>query len=181
LAVATAPAGKRAFAAGEVDGNDVPAHFRRLVEDAVRHHLVVAAHLGNELADDDAVDDAEGMIGDDDLRAAARQRADRSANHLDPQIEGRDGIVPEQFRRTAEPGVVLIEPADARLAGDLLDAADDFLADGADFVRGVGKGRGRKYFQPRRRHGTHARPIALHVCLNSRVVFQIDGPDMAVR
>src|SRR5450432_3566810 len=115
----------------------MPANLRGLIEDAVGHDLVVVADLGDEPAEDDAVDHAEGMIGDDDLRAAGGQRADTAAGEFHIQAQCRRSIAPEEFGRPAQFRIALVEAADARLAGDLLDAANDALAEAAYFVGGI--------------------------------------------
>jgi len=69
------------------------------------------------------------MVGDDDMRPRRRDRQRRVA--IEPQIEPQraDGILPECLGRALLPPVVLVEPDDPPLAGQLLDQPDDPLAE----------------------------------------------------
>src|SRR5262249_41393893 len=123
--------------AGEIDRQHEILDFRRLIQDAVRHYLVVGADLRHEPAQHDPVDDAERVIGDDDDGARWRQCDGGSLVQLKLQPQRPYRVLPKHLRRTAELCVVLVEPLDARLPADLLDCADQTLADRADLVRRV--------------------------------------------
>jgi hypothetical protein len=112
-------------------------HLRGAVEDGVGHDHVVLAYARDEPAQDHAVDDAKGMIGDDGERAARRNSPLRIAVEAHIELEGRDGVLPEQFRRTLQLAVLLVHAADERLAGHLLDRPDEATGEGPDHDRGL--------------------------------------------
>jgi hypothetical protein len=70
--------------AGEVDRQNMRPHLGGPVEDGVGHDHVIGALAGDEPAQDHAVDDAEGMIGDDGKGAARRNDPLRVAVEAQP-------------------------------------------------------------------------------------------------
>lgn len=156
----------------EIDRQDVAAHLRRLVQDAVRQDLVVAANLARDPAQHDTVHDAERVVGDDDQRTGGGHIAARRAVERRIQIQRRDGILPEQLRRPAQRPIVVVQPADAPLAGAALDEPNDAPAHEADLIGGVAEF-GRKIGLRRERTvdraadldwSSHARCIAQSRC-----------------
>jgi hypothetical protein len=131
----------RLIGAGEIDRQDVAAHFRRLVEDPVGHDLVVRADLRDHPAEDDAVDHAEGVIRDDNERAFGGHRGRGGAARAEVQLQGGDGVLPEQLGRPVAPSVVLVHAADAGLAGAALDELHQLLAPAAELIGRVAEPR----------------------------------------
>ena len=99
---------------------------------------------GDEPAQDHAVDDAEGMIGDDGKGASRRNDPLRVAVEAHVELQGRDGVLPEQLRRALQQPVLLVHPAYEGLAGHLLDRPDEALGERPDLVRGIGEVRHRE-------------------------------------
>ena len=119
-------------------------HLRRLMQHAVGHDLEIPARLRRQAAEDDAVEHAEGMIGDNHQGTRCLDRRARIA--IEPHIEfqGIDRILPEQLMGPRQPGMLFIEAADARLAGGEFQQPDDALPETPQFSGGIAKSRRRQ-------------------------------------
>ena len=110
------------------------------VENGIRQHAEIVAHLRDEVGDHDAVEHAVRMVRDDDQRTCLRPCRELGLVEDDLELELADRRIPEAFARDGIVAVVLVEPFQIGLAGDAFDQADEEALEARVFRRCVGKG-----------------------------------------
>ena len=114
----------RLFRLGEVDGQHARAHFGGAQQHRIGQHQEIRPDLLHQGADDDAVEHAEGMVGDHDERPVLGQR--REFFRVIAQIEGQrlDGGRKEALPVPAILLLMEIQPLELFAPGGALDEAD---------------------------------------------------------
>ena len=130
---------QRLFGFGEIDGQQKLLHLLGAQKHGIGEHAEILAHATDDLADDEAVQHAERMIGDDDERPGLRPRRERVfvVDELEFQLLNR--CTPEVAVGWRVRAVVEIKPLQVRLASGAFDQVNQRAFDPRVCRRGVGK------------------------------------------
>jgi hypothetical protein len=127
----------RLAGAGEIDRQNVIADLRHAAKRAHCHDLEIGAHAGDQMADDQAVDDAERVVGDHDQGPPPGHRSKPALAVADRDAQASHGQRPDVVARPQAPARLLIGPNDPLTAAEALDQPDHGLPGRAVLGRGI--------------------------------------------
>ena len=116
------------FRPGEIDRQDEIAHFRRAHQHGVGEDGEIRPHLFDEPGDDDAVEHAIGMIGDEHHRPRSRHARQSGGVVAHVERQTADRRLPKALARARIALVVEVKPLQFGLAGRLFDKSNDARA-----------------------------------------------------
>jgi hypothetical protein len=114
----------RRVRAGEIDRQQIGPDLGRAVEGVVGQDFEVGPDLGDEIANDQPVEDPERMVRGDHDWAVRRDRRETLRIVVDPQLQSAHRSLPEAFAGAGTPQIVDIDTLEAGLPGQTLDGSN---------------------------------------------------------